>query len=146
MVRLRPTSAVSGLRGGTFRQGRDVARRTWVPAGILHIETPPSDVVAAGGWSHGLQLWVNLPRQKKWIDPRYQDSAPISSPLETTPGADAVAGHLDKHGGPGSTDAPMTVVHASLAPSAVFLPWPSMFDCLYVLGGTGKVGSERRRR
>ncbi len=39
----------------------------------------------------------------------------------------------------------MTVVHASLAPAArAFLPWPSMFHCLYVLGGTGKVGSERR--
>jgi len=25
------------------------------------------------GWFHGLQLWVNLPRAKKWIDPQYQD-------------------------------------------------------------------------
>ena len=47
----------------------------WMTAGkgILHIETPPHDVVAAGGWFHGLQLWVNLPRAKKLIPPRYQD-------------------------------------------------------------------------
>src|SRR3954468_9181584 len=32
--------------------------------GILHIETPPPDLVAAGGWFQGLQLWVNLPRAK----------------------------------------------------------------------------------
>lgn len=30
----------------------------WMTAGkgILHIETPPEEVVAAGGWFHGLQL------------------------------------------------------------------------------------------
>src|SRR4051794_11611646 len=47
----------------------------WMTAGggILHIETPPEDLVASGGLFHGLQLWVNLPRAQKWADPRYQD-------------------------------------------------------------------------
>src|ERR1700726_4169197 len=42
-------------------------------AGILHIETPPSELVASGGLFHGIQLWVNLPAAEKWSDPRYQD-------------------------------------------------------------------------
>src|SRR3954471_3363718 len=80
----------------------------WMTAGqgILHIETPPEDVVAAGGRFHGLQLWVNLPRTQKWVDPRYQDLDGGRVTLLTTPGADAVlrviAGDLDGHRGPGS--------------------------------------------
>src|SRR5579875_509054 len=36
----------------------------WMTAGsgILHIETPPADLVRSGGIFHGIQLWVNLPR------------------------------------------------------------------------------------
>ncbi|MFN2523824.1 MAG: pirin family protein, partial [Mycobacteriales bacterium] len=47
----------------------------WMTAGkgILHIETPPEEIVAAGGRFHGLQLWVNLPAAQKWVPSRYQD-------------------------------------------------------------------------
>lgn len=134
--------------GGVIRDGGT----QWMTAGkgILHIETPPHDVVAAGGWFHGLQLWVNLPRAKKWVDPRYQDLGAELVTLVTTPAADTVlrliAGDLDTHRGPGSTHTRMTMVHASLAPGAqAVVPWPTRFNCLvYVLGGTGRVGTERR--
>ena len=35
----------------------------WMTAGggILHIETPPEELVVSGGLFHGIQLWVNLP-------------------------------------------------------------------------------------
>ena len=42
-------------------------------AGILHIEKPPEHLVMSGGLFHGIQLWVNLPAEKKWSPPRYQD-------------------------------------------------------------------------
>src|ERR687894_1778586 len=42
-------------------------------AGILHIETPPEELVVSGGLFHGLQLWVNLPGKDKMIAPRYQN-------------------------------------------------------------------------
>src|SRR6476620_10012274 len=47
----------------------------WMTAGsgLLHIEAPPEWLVAKGGLFHGLQLWVNLPRDQKWAAPRYQD-------------------------------------------------------------------------
>src|SRR3954465_13078939 len=47
----------------------------WMTAGsgLLHIETPPEWLVTQGGLFHGLQLWVNLPRDAKWTPPAYQD-------------------------------------------------------------------------
>src|SRR5437763_11840984 len=46
----------------------------WMTAGggILHIETPPEDLVVAGGLFHGFQLWVNLPATDKLRPPGYQ--------------------------------------------------------------------------
>jgi redox-sensitive bicupin YhaK (pirin superfamily) len=134
--------------GGVIRDGGT----QWMTAGkgILHIETPPPDVVAAGGWFHGLQLWVNLPSAKKWVDPRYQDLDGDRVGVITTPAADTVlriiAGGVAGHSGPGATHTPMTMVHATLAPGATaVIPWAPEFNCLvYVLGGRGSVGAERR--
>ena len=50
-------------------------------SGILHIETPPDELVASGGLFHGVQLWVNLPRSGKLAAPRYQDIAPERIPV-----------------------------------------------------------------
>src|SRR5437016_10481865 len=46
----------------------------WMTAGggILHIETPPEDLVVSGGLFHGIQLWVNLPAKDKFIPAAYQ--------------------------------------------------------------------------
>src|SRR6202166_158110 len=46
----------------------------WMTAGggILHIETPPEELVVSGGLFHGIQLWVNLPARDKMIPPAYQ--------------------------------------------------------------------------
>jgi redox-sensitive bicupin YhaK (pirin superfamily) len=47
----------------------------WMTAGggILHIETPPVELVRSGGTFHGVQLWVNLPGKDKMTDPAYQN-------------------------------------------------------------------------
>src|ERR1700710_1874030 len=47
----------------------------WMTAGsgLLHIERPPEWLVTSGGLFHGLQLWVNLPKADKWLEPKYQD-------------------------------------------------------------------------
>src|ERR671934_234669 len=46
----------------------------WMTAGggILHIETPPEQLVISGGLFHGVQLWVNLPATEKMTQPRDQ--------------------------------------------------------------------------
>ena len=124
----------------------------WMTAGkgILHIEKPPEELVVSGGLFHGVQLWVNLPREQKWVDPRYQDLRGNAVGLVGSPDAGAllriIAGDLAGHAGPGSTYTPMTMVHATVAPGAsVDIPWRSDFNALaYVLAGDGYVGSERR--
>src|SRR3954469_13205629 len=130
--------------GGVFRDGGT----QWMTAGkgILHIETPPHDVVAAGGWFHGLQLWVNLPRAQKWVEPQYQDLRARESVLMASPDGGAlvrvIAGDVGGRRGPGSTYTPMAMVHATVSPGATLdLPWRPDFNALiYVLSGSGSVG------
>jgi redox-sensitive bicupin YhaK (pirin superfamily) len=124
----------------------------WMTAGggILHIERPPEWLVQAGGLFHGLQLWVNLPRAQKWLDPRYQDLRSGEVGLVTTADAGAlvrvIAGEVAGVQGPGSTYTPMTMLHATVAPTAELrLPWRPDFNALvYVLSGSGTVGADRR--
>ncbi len=123
-------------------------------AGILHIEAPPEELVAAGGLFHGIQLWVNLPSADKWIAPRYQDIGAGNVALVTSPDAGAlvriIAGEVGGHRGPGTTHTPITLVHATIEPGATLqLPWqPGDNALVYVLAGRGTVsprpGQSRR--
>ena len=115
-------------------------------AGILHIETPPAELVDSGGLFHGIQLWVNLPRAEKFAAPAYQA---IEGPAVTLlASADAgallrvIAGTLDGRSGPGTTRTPITLAHATIEPGAVLdLGWPRDYNALvYVLAGRGAVG------
>ncbi len=119
-------------------------------AGILHIEKPPEALVVSGGLFHGIQLWVNLPRDLKWAAPRYQDLRAGEVALISSSDGGAlvrvIAGEVAGHAGPGSTYTPMALVHATLSPGArLALPWRADFNALvYVLAGNGSVGDERR--
>ena len=125
----------------------------WMTAGrgILHIETPPEELVVAGGLFHGIQLWVNLPARDKMIPPAYQnleaDQVALFSSVDGGALVRVIAGELGGHPGPGSTHTPMALMHATLSPGALLeLPWNPRFNALvYVLSGTGASGSERRR-
>ncbi|MGD1053088.1 MAG: pirin family protein [Candidatus Dormibacteria bacterium] len=115
-------------------------------AGILHIERPPEEMIAAGGLFHGIQLWVNLPAAKKWVPPRYQDIGAQRVTLLTSADGTSlvrvIAGDVAGESGPGVTHTAMAMVHATLTPGAVLeLPWPAGFNALvYVLSGRGSVG------
>ncbi|MFE2673318.1 pirin family protein [Streptomyces hygroscopicus] len=134
--------------GGTINDGDT----QWMTAGsgLLHIEAPPESLVMSGGLFHGLQLWVNLPREHKMMPPRYQDIGGAKVKLLTSADGGAllrvIAGELDGHQGPGITHTPITMIHATLAPGAeVTLPWREDFNALaYVLAGRGAAGAERR--
>ncbi len=124
----------------------------WMTAGsgILHIERPPEELVQSGGLFHGIQLWVNLPRSQKWVDPRYQDITADKVTLAASADGGAlvrvIAGDVGGQTGPGQTRTPIAMVHATVAPGArLLLPWHSGFNALvYALGGRGSVGSDRR--
>jgi len=121
-------------------------------AGILHIETPPVELVRSGGTFHGVQLWVNLPAKDKMTDPAYQNLEGADVTLLASHDAGAllrlIAGDLPTGAGgvvrgPGSTRTPITLLHASITPgSQLSLPWKPEFNALvYVLSGDGTVGA-----
>jgi len=122
----------------------------WMTAGggILHIETPPEQLVISGGLFHGFQLWVNLPAKDKMIAPAYQGLEAGDVTLLSSADGGAlirlIAGPLGEHRGPGSTHTPITLAHATVAPGAeLTLPWPAEYNALlYVLSGAGNVGAD----
>ncbi len=133
--------------GGTITNGDT----QWMTAGsgLLHIEAPPEELVVSGGLFHGFQLWVNLPRAHKMMDPRYQDIRGGDVRLLTSHDGGAlvrlIAGDLDGQRGPGITHTPITMAHVTIEPGAeVRLPWNPTFNALaYVLGGRGTAGDSR---
>ena len=132
--------------GGVIQNGAT----QWMTAGrgILHIETPPEDLVIRGGLFHGIQLWVNLPSKSKMIAPAYQNLEGEDVKLLSSEDGGAlirlIAGDLGEHRGPGSTHTPIVMTHVTLAPGAqMTLPWNANYNALaYVLAGSGAVGIE----
>lgn len=120
----------------------------WMTAGsgILHIETPPAELVESGGVFHGIQLWVNLPKKDKFADPNYQAIEGAQATLLSSQDGGAlvriIAGDIGGQAGPGSTHTPITLAHATVEPGAhLDLPWSRDFNALvYVLSGRGSVG------
>jgi len=134
--------------GGVINNGAT----QWMTAGsgILHIETPPEELVMSGGVFHGTQLWVNLPARDKFLAPKYQAIEGEDTALLTSADAGAlvriIAGSIDGHDGPGSTHTPITLAHITLQPGAqLSLPWKPEYNALvYILSGHGTVGAEQR--
>ncbi len=132
--------------GGVITEGDT----QWMTAGsgLLHIETPPADLVEKGGLFHGFQLWVNLPAKDKFLAPKYQPLG--AGQVLLLAGADAgtllrvIAGDVDGHVGPGATHTPITLLHASIAAGArLSLPWQADHNALaYVMAGSGTVGQQ----
>lgn len=115
-------------------------------AGILHIETPPESLVLSGGIFHGIQLWINLPSDKKLIAPAYQslegEDVTLLSSADGCALIRVLAGEIEGHTGPGKSQTPMAIAHVTLAPGAsVSIPWNPMFNALaFALAGNGTVG------
>ena len=131
--------------GGMIQDGAT----QWMTAGggILHIETPPVELVRSGGVFPGLQLWVNLPGREKMTTPAYQNLEASDVVLLASHDGGSllrlIAGSLGGVRGPGSTRTPITMLHASVAPGAqLSLPWDPSFNGLaYVLSGRGTAGA-----
>jgi redox-sensitive bicupin YhaK (pirin superfamily) len=124
----------------------------WMTAGsgVLHDELPSEELVIKGGWFHGVQLWVNLPRAQKMVNPRYQDLKGDKLKLLSSADGGAlvrlIAGDLGGFEGPGVTYTPISYAHVSLSPGAQLrTPWrPDFSAMVYVLSGEGAVGTEGR--
>ena len=132
--------------GGTILEGG--TQYMTAGGGVLHIETPPEHLVESGGLFHGVQLWINLPKSKKWLDPQYQDLQGEDSAIVTSADGGALlrilAGELDGYRGPGISHTPIVITHLTLLPGAqIDIPWREDFNALaYVLSGKGSIGPD----
>src|ERR1700694_902934 len=123
--------------GGVIAEGDT----QWMTAGggILHDELPTERMYRAGGPTHAVQLWVNLPPALKMTTPRYQSITRDALRLLTSDDGGAlirlIAGDVAGFVGPGVTHTPITYAHATLAPGAqISLPWNGTFSAFaYVL-------------
>jgi redox-sensitive bicupin YhaK (pirin superfamily) len=119
----------------------------WMTAGsgILHIETPPAELVESGGTFHG-----NLPKRDKFATPKYQAIEGGQVKLLSSDDGGAllriIAGDVGGQQGPGSTYTPITLAHTTIEPGArLNIPWNRDFNALvYVLSGRGSVGPIRQ--
>jgi quercetin 2,3-dioxygenase len=122
----------------------------WMTAGsgVVHSEMPGARLQREGGRSHGLQLWVNLPRTDKMTPPRYQDLRAADIPTVQRDGISVkvIAGDALGVSGPASTHVPILYVHARLDAGAT-LDLPVAADTnvfAYVLDGAGEFGPDGR--
>ena len=103
---------------GAIRSG-DVQ---WMTAGsgVIHSEMPSQEIVQHGGKVHGFQIWVNLPRDRKLTQPRYQEYGSDRLPVVEHDGTwiRVIAGEVDGKRSPIETVVPTTMLHVKLQPNA----------------------------
>jgi len=119
-------------------------------AGVVHSELPEEGFKEQGGLMHGFQIWVNLPRRDKMMEPRYQDVP--SGKLPTAESDDGrvwvkvIAGEAMGESAVVDTRIPIVLQHYRLRPGGVHVqPIASGHACFaYVFRGEGSFGEEAR--
>lgn len=90
----------------------------WMRAGrgVIHDESPDELLVRSGGYLHGVQLWINMPKGEKRADPSYTHVKAQEIPLlpQARGTVRLVAGKVGGITGPIQTSGDPFVVHASL--------------------------------
>ena len=119
----------------------------WMRAGrgIVHDEGADPEARKKGGLTHGIQLWINLPKGHRDADPDYQAYRADAIPELVGNNATIrlLAGQLGTARGPVTSFAPPWLAHVTLAPGASLdLATPAGIDLgAYVLAGAGKFGT-----
>lgn len=117
----------------------------WMTAGrgIIHSERASRAFLEEGGVMEGIQLWVNLPADKKMIQPGYQDIRADRIPVIRGEGVRlrVVAGSFGDQTGPAVTQTPIEAWQLSLqAGGRIELPLPAGHNALiYILHGQVKL-------
>ncbi len=124
----------------------------WMTAGsgVVHSETPAKDFAQAGGRLHGFQLWVNLPRRDKMMQPKYQEVP--SSGIPAADGENAkvrvIAGESLGKKAVINTRTPIMYLHVMLKQGAKFeQKVPADYNVFaYVVEGQGIFGGKKAGR
>ena len=117
----------------------------WMTAGrgVLHSEMPYERERA-----HTLQLWLNLPAAAKMVPARYVDQPLATVPVRRLPGIEVrvYAGTSADVSHPHGSHWPMMLLDIAMEPGRELVQEiPADYrGFLYVLGGTARVGRDRR--
>lgn len=122
----------------------------WITSGqgIIHSEGPSEQLLRDGGELELIQLWINLPAEKKMMTPTYQElhreQIPVVSILDGKGELRLVAGALGDTRGPATTQSPVMAAMGTIQAGATgAIELPSMKRALlYVLGGQLTVNHE----
>lgn len=120
----------------------------WMRAGrgIVHDEGADPEAQKSGGRSHGVQLWINLPRGQREADPQYKPVRASEIPELHQDGATIrlLAGTLGGVTGPVTSFAPPWLAHVSIpAGASLKLATPSGIDLgAYIVSGAGRFGPD----
>ena len=117
----------------------------WMTAGsgVIHSEMPEKEFSKNGGRLHGFQLWVNLPKSKKMMKPRYQEIPQSKIPTGTTKDGNVtvkvIAGESLGAKAVIDTITPIIYLYFKLEPgSRIVQPIPEEYDVFaYVIKGKG---------
>jgi redox-sensitive bicupin YhaK (pirin superfamily) len=117
-------------------------------AGVVHAEMPSREFARAGGRMHGFQLWVNLPKRDKMMNPRYQEIS--NSQIPKAISADGlvkvsvIAGDAMGAKAVIETRTPIIYLHYRIEPGGVITQQvASAYNAFaYVVEGEGFFGAE----
>src|SRR6266516_1638789 len=120
-------------------------------AGVIHSEMPAGEFARDGGYLHGFQLWVNLPKRDKMMNPRYQEIPNSRIPKATS--ADGlvrvrvIAGEAMGEKAVIETRTPIIYLHYKIEPGgAATQQAPGAYNAFaYVVAGEGLFGAEGER-
>jgi len=101
----------------------------WMTAGrgVIHSELP----IQTDGLARGFQLWLNLPKSKKMIEPKYQDINVNDIPVISHDGSvvKVISGNYENTSGPGQSHTPVLILDIYLNKnSELIIPIPDYWN------------------
>jgi redox-sensitive bicupin YhaK (pirin superfamily) len=121
----------------------------WMTAGsgVIHSEMPEKEFVQKGGTLHGFQLWVNLPKEDKMMNPRYQDLPASKIPIvqKDDVKVKVIAGESMGEKAVIETRTPIMYLHFTIQPNAKIVQTvPQNYNAFaYVINGEGLFGDRQ---
>lgn len=117
-------------------------------AGVIHSEIPATEFARDGGLMHGFQLWVNLPKRDKMINPRYQEipntQIPKAISADRLVTVSVIAGEAMGKKAVIETRTPIIYLHYRIEPGgAVTQQVPDAYNSfVYIVEGGGLFGAD----
>ena len=117
-------------------------------SGVIHSEMPAAEFRKSGGRLHGFQLWINLPKRDKMINPYYQDISSEKILIVQLPKnsgqVKVIAGRAYGVASVINTKISIQYLHFSINPgSQITHPLQRNYTAFaYIISGEGLVGSD----